>query len=126
MPDQAINFKEALKARDDFESKLTMKAWEDDAFRKEFLANPRKVLAKEFGQEVPTSLNIEVVEETANKICFVLPRKPTTVTADGVLSDEALENVAAGFTLLYQGRQAIFDSSGNQTGESGAKFFIIF
>jgi hypothetical protein len=125
MPDTAINFKEALKARDDFESKLIMKAWENEEFRKEFLANPRKVLAKEFGHEVPASINVEVVEETGNKICFVLPRKPTTITADGVLSDEALEDVAAGFCLIYQGAHPIIGSDGDIVGTVGAKWFVI-
>ena len=124
MPDTAINFKEALKARDDFEAKLIIKAWENETFRKEFLANPRKVLAKEFGHEVPAGLNIDVVEETGNKICFILPRKPTTVTADGVLSDEALETIAGGLGIIYRSAMPVFDNDGNQTGESGARFFI--
>jgi len=125
MNEKAINFQEALNARDEFESKLITKSWESEEFRKEFLANPKEVLAKEFGQKVPANLDVEVVEETGNKICFVLPRKPATVTADGVLSDEALKDMAGGLTVLYQAPTVVYDEKGAPTQFIGARWFII-
>jgi len=89
-------YQEAAKKRDEFESRLILKAWENEDFRNELLANPRKVLERETGQKVPESIQISALEETGNKIYFVIPPKPVKVTADGVLSDEALQQVAAG------------------------------
>jgi len=89
-------YQEAAKKRDEFESKLILKAWENGDFRKEMLADPKKVLERETGQKIPESVEISTLEETGNKIYFVIPRKPVKVTADGVLSDEALQQVAAG------------------------------
>ncbi len=120
-----INFSEALKARDSIESKLVIKSWEDEQFRREFLADPKKVLAKEFGHEVPPNIDIRVVEETGNKICFVLPRKPAPPSADGVLSDEALSAVAGGVTVVYQAPTVEYDDKGTPVRVVGARWFII-
>jgi hypothetical protein len=125
MSGKEIDVREALKARDDFESKIIIKAWEDEQFRKELLANPRQKLGMEFGQEVPSNLDIEVVEETGNKICFVLPRKPTSVTADGVFSDEALNGVTGGVTILYQAPTVEYDEKGTPTRFVAARWVVI-
>jgi len=125
MNEKAISFQEALKARDDFESKLITKSWESEDFKREFLANPKEVLAKEFGHKVPANLDVEVVEETGNRICFVLPRKPAAVTAEGVMSDEALQDVAAGLTVLYQAPTVEYDEKGTPTKFIGPRWFII-
>ena len=90
------HYREATTKRDEFESKLILKAWENEDFRKEFLANPRTVLERETGQKVPESVEIKALEETGNKIFFVIPQKPVKATADGVLTDEALGHVAGG------------------------------
>ncbi len=90
------HYREATAKRDEFESKLILKAWENEDFRKEFLADPKTVLERETGQKVPESVEIETLEETGNKIYFVIPQKPVKVTTDGVLTDEALGQVAGG------------------------------
>ena len=89
-------YRETIAKRDEFESKLILKAWENEDFRKEFLANPKKVLERETGQKVPESVEIRALEEAGNKIYFLLPRKPAKATARDVLTDEALANVAGG------------------------------
>ena len=116
-------YQEATAKRDEFESKLVLKAWENEDFRKEFLANPSKVFERELGQKVPANVEISVLEEKGNKIYFVIPHKPVKSTAEGVLSEDALAQVAAGvFGMLYQG--PIVDTSGGTTKVEPAKFFL--
>ena len=54
------------------------------------IAQPRETLQKELNVTVPPSVQLEVVEETAQKLCLVLP------AAQGELSDLELEAVAGG------------------------------
>jgi len=89
-------YKKATATRDEFESRLILKAWENEDFRKEFLANPKKVLEQETGQKVPEGIEVCALEETGNKIYFVMPRKPVHATGDVVLGEEALAQVSAG------------------------------
>ncbi len=91
---QAIS--EALAKRSEFERKLIIKAWEDEAFRQELLANPKAVYAKEAGRELPDNLKIEVIDEPAGVIKIVLPPNPVTAEVEQELSDEELEAVAGG------------------------------
>ncbi len=55
---------------------IVTKSWKDEAFKKQFLANPRKVLQKEAGFEIPEGVTPEILEETSKKLFFVLPPKP--------------------------------------------------
>ncbi|MFB8790135.1 MAG: NHLP leader peptide family RiPP precursor [Potamolinea sp.] len=91
---QAIS--EALAKRSEFERQLIIKAWEDEAFRQELLANPKAVYAKEAGRELPANLQIEVVDEPAGVIKIVLPPNPVPPQVEEELSDEELEAVAGG------------------------------
>ncbi|MFS0519415.1 NHLP leader peptide family RiPP precursor [Nostoc sp. UIC 10607] len=82
--------------RHEFESKLIAKTWQDEAFKQELISDPKAVYARELGQEIPESLKIQVLEESANTVYLVLPRKPEVASVEGELSDEALEVVAGG------------------------------
>lgn len=88
---------QAMNTRFEFEQKLIQRAWEDEAFRQELLSNPKAVYAKESGAEIPTNLEIEVIQETENKVYIVLPNTPaSTIGTEGELSEESLETVAGG------------------------------
>jgi len=118
-------YQEATKKRDEFESKLILKAWENEDFRKELLANPKKAVERESGQKVPESVEICILEETGNKIYFVIPRKPVKLTADGVLTDDALAQVAAGaIGILYHGGTSVVNQDTGELYPTPAKFFI--
>jgi hypothetical protein len=88
---------EAVSAptRDDISAAIAEKAWKDEAFHKEVLANPNKVYEQYLGQPVPTGVTIKVLEDTATTVHFVLPAKPANA---GELSDAELEDVAGGVT----------------------------
>lgn len=87
---------QAMNTRFEFEHKLIQRAWEDENFKQELLSNPKAVFARESGEELPTNLEIEVIQETANKVYLVLPTNPAPSVAEGELAEEALEAVAGG------------------------------
>ncbi len=70
MTPKSANFPKAKMAA------IVTKAWKDEAFKKQFVANPRKVIQKEAGYEIPEGVTPEILEETSKKIFFILPPKP--------------------------------------------------
>lgn len=78
--------------RKEIEEKLIARAWQDASFKHELLSNPRAAFEKE-GITLPESIEIRVVEESANTLCFVLPMQPS---GTGELSEAELESVAGG------------------------------
>lgn len=77
------------------ERDLNERAWNDEAFRRELLSNPKQTIEKMSGRTLPGQTRVSVLEDTADTIHFVLRRKPVADT--GEISDEALGNVAGGF-----------------------------
>jgi hypothetical protein len=73
--------------------KVVAKAWTDEGFKAKLLSDPHVALA-EAGIEVPAGKTVKVVENTQDTVHVVLPPPP----AEDELTDEALENVAAGGT----------------------------
>ena len=72
-------------------AKVVAKAWSDAAYKDGLLRDPRAVLA-EAGLEVPASLELAMVEDTADKRHLVLPPKPK----DGEINEEALGEAVGG------------------------------
>lgn len=81
-------------ARNELEAKLVAKAWQDEAFKQEFISNSKAAIERELGQKLPENTNIRVLEETGNTIYLVLPSKPSAE-----LSEEQLEAVAGGIII---------------------------
>jgi hypothetical protein len=74
------------------EAKIIQKAWENEEFKKELLADPRKAIEQLINIKVPEKLQITVVEETVGHHYLVIP-----VNVDKLEpSDEALETLASG------------------------------
>lgn len=85
-----------LKNRSEVFNRLILKAWENEQFKQELLANPRAVYAKEFGYEVPDNLVFEVIEETLDAIKILLPVNPFLKITKEELSEEILDAIAGG------------------------------
>jgi hypothetical protein len=67
----------------------------DEVFRREMIANPKAVVEKEIGKINPqvhlkSHLNIKLIQQDPNELIIILPPN------DPALSDEDLNNVAAG------------------------------
>ncbi len=69
---------------------LIAKAWADEDFKKQLIANPKEV-GKEFGLEAPENVEVKVVENTDKVFHFVLPKKKSDE-----LSEEDLDRVSGG------------------------------
>ena len=84
----------------EMETRLINKAMEDEAFKHELISNPKAVIAREAGQEWPEGVEIEVLEQTPNKLYLVLPLnvKAEDIPSEG-LSEEQLKAVAGGVEL---------------------------
>ena len=90
---------QAISQRAELEQKLIEKAWKDETFKQELIGNPKAVISQESGLQIPENLEIEVLQETANKAYFVLPEAPAQVGTDRELSEADLETVAGGINV---------------------------
>jgi len=86
-------------------------AAQDPKYRELLLADPKDVLSKQMGQELPESLNVKVVEETADTIYLVAPY--VAPAAGDELSDDDLEKVAGGKGKGGDGAGAAGESGDN-------------
>jgi hypothetical protein len=88
---------EALAAkRTELEARLIARAWQDEAFKQQLLADPRAAIAAETGRAVQDGIQIRVVEETASVRYLVLPRNTNQI------SDEELDLAAGGFSSCWE------------------------
>jgi len=75
--------------------RILEKAAADGEFRSRLLAHPKATIEHELGVTLGPDLEIQVVEETASRICLVLP--VLDQPSDGIaLSEGDLEHVAGG------------------------------
>lgn len=68
-------------------------ASKDPDYKQALLAEPKKVVSMQLGQDIPESLEIKVVQDTAEVMHMVLPYMPEE---GAELSDADLEMVAGG------------------------------
>ena len=80
------------KTRKEIESNLIAKAWKDDSFKQQLMNNPKSAIA-EAGISLPESIEVKVIEETANTFYLVIPRQPSQ---EKELSEADLQSVAGG------------------------------
>lgn len=61
--------------RKEVEEKLINRAWQDAAFKRSLMINPKATIQRE-GIDLPENVEIRVVEETSDTIYLVIPKKP--------------------------------------------------
>jgi hypothetical protein len=81
--------------RHDLEAKIVKRCWENEAFHREFTADPGGTFVKHLSVQRAGLPNIVVHEEEPDCWHIVIPLKPTNA---GELSEEDLEKVAGGTT----------------------------
>jgi hypothetical protein len=86
-------------SRKDIEAKIAALAWQDEDFRKKFVADPKGQFEEKLGIKLPDNLKITAHQEDDNSLHFVIPMKPTAPTEE--LSDADLERVAGGVAVNY-------------------------
>ena len=84
-------------SRREMETLIVQRAWKDEAFRAEFLADAKDTIEKYAGQKLPADLNVVALAEDDKTIHFVIPPKPANADQ---LSDEDLEKVAGGIDAI--------------------------
>lgn len=87
---------------DDPISKLILRASSDVALRAELLADPKGVIARETGFNIPAEVDVSVVEASPNKTYIVLP-KTQAIEEEKELSEQELETVSGGWTPVAVG-----------------------
>jgi Nitrile hydratase, alpha chain len=81
--------------RSEMERRLIERSLEDEDFRQRLLDDPKGAIEQELGGRLPESIEVRVVEESADTIYLVLPS--ASPLGKGVeLSDQDLEQVAGG------------------------------
>jgi hypothetical protein len=83
--------------RQEMEALIVQRAWKDDAFRDEFVSDPKGTIEKYSGQKLPAEVRVVALPEDDKTIHFVIPPKPANTDE---LSDEDLEKVAGGIDLF--------------------------
>ena len=72
---------------------IVARAWRDEAFKQELIANPKKVLS-DAGMTVDEGVEVQIIEDTPSTRHLVFPVAPSG--AGQSLSEEQLELVAGG------------------------------
>lgn len=81
------------KSRGEIQDLLEKLAVEDPQFRSALIMDPKSVIQEQLQTALPESINIKVVEETADSIYVIVPYVPT----EGELEDSVLDSVGGGF-----------------------------
>lgn len=81
--------------RHDLEAKIVKRCWEDEAFRKEFTADPGAAFVKYLQVPAKSLPKIAVLQESQGSWHIVIPAKPANASE---LSEADLEKVAGGVT----------------------------
>jgi hypothetical protein len=81
--------------RAEMERRLIERSLQDDVFRQQLLADPRAIIERETGTQLPEDLRVVAVEETDDTIYLVLP-STSPVSEGGDLPDWELEAVTGG------------------------------
>jgi hypothetical protein len=82
-------------SRAEMEQRLIQRSLEDEDFRQRLLDDPKGAIEQELGSRLPESIEVRVVEESADTIYLVLP-SASPLSQGSELSDQELDAVAGG------------------------------
>ncbi|MBM7564807.1 NHLP leader peptide family RiPP precursor [Paenibacillus sacheonensis] len=64
----------------ELKQQIIEKAWTDEEFKAQLIADPKKALNDAFGISIPDGFEIVVIEETGTKVALVIPENPSKST----------------------------------------------
>jgi len=76
--------------RNELRSQITQKLIEDESFKAAFMKDPKNAIKSTFGIELPATVDIKTLEESADSITIIVPK------TSNELSDSELDKVAGG------------------------------
>ena len=83
-----------MNQRKNLEEKLIEKALKDNDFKQRLISDPREVLKEEFNISIPSSINLNVIEEKENEITLVIPNDGFSKSEE--LNPEELDLISGG------------------------------
>jgi hypothetical protein len=86
--------------RAEMERRLMKRSLEDEEFRQSLIADPKGTMEQELGTQLPESVEVRAVEESAEIIYLVLP-SASRVGQGRELADQELEEVSGGATNFW-------------------------
>jgi len=86
-----------VATRQQLETALIEKCWKDPEFKQRVVGDPKGMLERHTGQQLPPHIKIFIHEEDANTLHFSIPPAPGNLAE---LSDEDLERVAGGTDVV--------------------------
>ena len=81
-------------SRADMEQRLIERSLQDEDFRQQLLSEPKPIIEREIGTQLPEGVRVVAVEESADTVYLVLPSASPLVGEGGELSDQLLESVS--------------------------------
>lgn len=96
------------------EARLIARAWSDPSYAERLKRDPKGMLAQELRHDIPRDLDIEVIEETRDRIVLVIPVNPNEFSekrlsegeliavASGIRFDTPCVTVASGMPVWFQ------------------------
>ncbi|MBP1963748.1 NHLP leader peptide family RiPP precursor [Paenibacillus aceris] len=68
-----------MSSNEQLKARIIQKAWEDEAFKNQLLADPKAALKQTFGITLPDDMKVRAVEETSTEFVLVIPTNPAKV-----------------------------------------------
>ena len=81
-------------ARAELEHRLIQRSLQDEDFRQQLLSEPKPIIEREIGTQLPEGVRVVAVEESADTVYLVLPSASPLGDEGGELSDRQLESVS--------------------------------
>ena len=81
-------------SRGEMQDLLTKFAVNSPKYRDALIRDPKSILEKQFNKQLPATMKVKAVEDTADTVYIVVPFVPKSGQE---LSDSSLESVAGGF-----------------------------